>query len=111
MARVVSVQARVVRVPLGQATAFARRQVTARDYCLVRIRTDDGVEGIGHCYAGHSGGRLVALAVRELLAPLVVGADSTSTELLWRTLYQEVLLHGRSGSVMRALSIIDTALW
>ncbi len=26
-------------------------------------------------------------------------------------MYQEVLLHGRVGSVMRALSILDTALW
>jgi L-alanine-DL-glutamate epimerase-like enolase superfamily enzyme len=111
MARIVSVQARVVRVPLRQPTAFARRQVSARDYCLVKIRTDDGVEGIGHCYAGHSGGGLVALAVRQMLAPLVIGTDSTSTELLWKNLYQEVLLHGRTGSVMRALSIVDIALW
>lgn len=111
MARIVSVESRVVRVPLSQPTAFARRQVTARDYCLVKIRTDDGLEGIGHCYAGHSGGAVVSLAVRELLAPLLIGANATSTELLWKSLYQEVLLHGRTGSVMRALSIIDIALW
>jgi L-alanine-DL-glutamate epimerase-like enolase superfamily enzyme len=85
--------------------------VTSRDYALVKVRTDDGLEGIGHCYAGHSGGRIVAQAVRELLAPLVMGADSTATERLWTELYQEVLLHGRTGVVMRALSILDIALW
>lgn len=111
MSKIISVQARTVRVPLSQATAFARRQVTSRDYCLVKVRTDDGIEGVGHCYAGHNGGNLVSLAVRELLAPLLIGAESTSTELLWKTLYQEVLLHGRAGSVMRALSILDIALW
>jgi L-alanine-DL-glutamate epimerase-like enolase superfamily enzyme len=111
MSKVISVQARTVRLPLRQATAFARRQVTSRDYTLVKIRTEDGVEGIGHCYAGHSGGKVVTTAVRELLAPMLLGADATSTELLWKNMYQEVLLHGRVGSVMRALSILDIALW
>src|SRR6202041_2251949 len=111
MAKVVSVEARTVHIPLRQATAFARRQVTSRDYSLVKIRTDDGLEGIGHCYAGHSGGNVVTTAVRELLPPMLTGADPTSTPLLWEKMYQEVLLPGRAGSVMPALSIIDIALW
>ena len=111
MARIVSVEARTVHIPLRQATAFARRQVTSRDYTLVKVRTDDGIEGIGHCYAGHSGGNVVTTAVREMLAPMLIGADPNATELLWKNMYQEVLLHGRVGSVMRALSILDTAIW
>ncbi len=111
MAKIVSVRARSVRIPLQNPTAFSQREVTARDYSLVKIRTDDGLEGIGHCYAGHSGGKVVTLAVRELLAPMVIGAESTSVELLWKRMYQEVLLHGRAGSVMRALSMIDCAVW
>lgn len=111
MGKIVSVEARTVRVPLGRPTAFAQRQVTGRDYCLLRLRTDDGVEGIGHCYAGHAGGNIVSLAVRELFAPLLKGQNATATELLWKRMYQEALLHGRAGSVMRALSIIDIALW
>src|SRR3984885_14178057 len=111
VSKIVSVEARTVHIPLSRATAFARRQVTSRDYSLVRIRTEDGVEGIGHCYAGHSGGNVVTTAVREMLAPMLIGADSHATELLWKNMYQEVLLHGRVGSVMRALSILDNALW
>src|ERR1700743_4009733 len=111
MAKIVSVEARPVDIPLRQATAFARRQVTSRDYTLVRVRTDDGIEGIGHCYAGHSGGNVVTTAVREMLAPMLIGADPNATELLWKNMYQEVLLHGRVGSVMRALSILDNAMW
>ncbi len=111
MARIVSVEARSVRVPLARPTAFANRKLTSRDYALVRIRTDDGLEGIGHCYAGHAGGGLVAQAVRDLLTGSVVGADPHASEQIWRRLYQEVLLHGRAGVVMRALSIVDIALW
>ncbi len=111
MARIVAVEARSVRVPLASATAFSNRLVSARDYCLVRIRTDDGAEGIGHCYSGHSGGAIVTAAVREMMAPLLVGADPHATERLWAMLYRETLLHGRAGSVMRALSAVDIALW
>ena len=83
MAKVVSVEARTVHIPLRVATAFARRKVTSRDYSLVKIRTDDGIEGIGHCYAGHSGGNVVTTAVREMLAPMLIGVDPYATELHW----------------------------
>ena len=85
--------------------------MTQRDYALVRVRTSDGIEGIGHCYGGHAAGSLVADAVRLLLKPLLLGQDSRDTEILWQEMYQEALLHGRVGSAMRAISIVDTALW
>jgi L-alanine-DL-glutamate epimerase-like enolase superfamily enzyme len=109
--KIASIAARAVRVPLDRPTAMARRQVTGRDYALVKVRTAEGIEGIGHCYAGHVGAQLVVDAVRLLLAPLLIGRDSHDSELLWQEMYDEVLLHGRAGSVMRALSIVDTALW
>ncbi|PLZ03882.1 racemase [Burkholderia sp. WAC0059] len=109
--QIVSVEARTVRVPLDHATAFSTRLVHARDYALVRVRTADGVEGIGFCYGGSRAGSLVTHAVRELFAPLLVGQPSLDVEGLWHGMYQESLLQGRAGSVMRALSIVDNALW
>jgi L-alanine-DL-glutamate epimerase-like enolase superfamily enzyme len=41
----------------------------------------------------------------------VLGADSHEVEGLWKKMYQETLHQGRAGIVMRAISIIDTALW
>jgi hypothetical protein len=111
MAKIESVEPRTMHIPLRHATAFARRQVTARDDSLVRSRTDDGLEGIGHCYAGHSGGNIATAAIREMLTPMLIGTDPTSMELLWKNMYQEMLRHGRVGSVMRALSILDLAPW
>ena len=111
MVKIASVLARTVRVPLDRPTSFARRQVTRRDYALVKIRTDDGLEGIGHCYGGHGAGSLVTEAVRQLLAPVLIGRDPHDSEALWAEMYQEALLHGRAGSVMRAISILDIALW
>jgi L-alanine-DL-glutamate epimerase-like enolase superfamily enzyme len=91
-------------------TSFATRTVSARDYGLVKVGSG-GVEGIGFCYAGSSGGTLVAHAVEHLLAPILLGRDSLLVEGLWQRMFQETLLHGRAGSAMRAISILDCALW
>ena len=110
-AKIVAVEAATVRVPLTKPIAFATRAVSARDYALVRVRTDDGQSGIGFCYGGSRAGHLVAEAVRGLFAPLLTGDSPYRVEGLWHTLYREALLHGRTGAVMRALSIVDIALW
>jgi L-alanine-DL-glutamate epimerase-like enolase superfamily enzyme len=110
-ARIVAVEARTVRVPLDRVTSFATRAVSARDYTVVRVRTADGHQGIGFCYGGHRAGSLVTHAVRELFAPVLMERSAIDVEGLWLDLYRESLLQGRAGSVMRALSILDVALW
>ena len=98
-------------VPLDRITSFATRTVKVRYYCLVKVRSSDGAEGLGYCYAGNSAGNIVRSAVQELLAPMLIGEDSTRVEGLWEEMYREALLQGRTGSVMRALSALDIALW
>src|SRR5207245_9938381 len=110
MAKIESIAVATVRVPLDRVTSFATRSVSARDYGLVKVRAG-GVEGIGFCYAGSSGGTLVAQAVEQLLAPGLLGRESLLVEGLWQRMFEETLLHGRAGSVMRAISILDCALW
>jgi len=110
MAKIESISVATARVPLENVTSFATRTVSARDYGLVRVRAG-GVEGIGFCYAGSSGGTLVAQAVEQLLAPILLGHESLLVEGLWQRMFQETLLQGRAGSVMRAISILDCALW
>jgi L-alanine-DL-glutamate epimerase-like enolase superfamily enzyme len=110
MAIIESISVATARVPLDVATSFATRTVSARDYGLVRVRAG-GVDGIGFCYAGSSGGTLVAHAVENLLAPILLGQDSLLVEGLWQRMFEETVLHGRAGSVMRAISILDCALW
>jgi L-alanine-DL-glutamate epimerase-like enolase superfamily enzyme len=110
MATIESISVATARVPLDVMTSFATRTVSARDYGLVKVRAG-GVDGIGFCYAGSSGGTLVAHAVENLLAPILLGRDSLLVEGLWQRMFEETVLHGRAGSVMRAISILDCALW
>jgi L-alanine-DL-glutamate epimerase-like enolase superfamily enzyme len=111
LSRIATVSVCRARVPLANVTSFATRTVKSRDYCLVRVQSADGVEGIGFCYAGNKAGDLACRAVEELLAPVLVGQESTRVEGLWEEMYRESILHGRAGSVMRALSALDIALW
>ncbi|HET8570122.1 MAG TPA: mandelate racemase/muconate lactonizing enzyme family protein [Candidatus Limnocylindria bacterium] len=108
-ARISAVRAEAFRVPLARPVQFATRAVAAREYVVVWIEAE-GVTGTGHTYAGTAGGRLVRDAVRDLLAPSLEGADAGDIEGVWRALYQETLLLGRRGAVIRALSAVDTAL-
>ncbi len=111
MSKVIAVEACTAVVPLNVRTAFATRVVHERHYSLVRVWGDDQVHGIGFCYSGSSSGTLATSAVLELLAPVVLGEDPFRSEGLWDAMYQEALLHGRTGAVMRALSAVDIALW
>src|ERR1700687_6053718 len=111
MSKIESVSVCVARIPLDKVTSFATRTVSARDYCLVKVGSTEGLSGIGFCYVGSAGGRIAQIAVEEILAPKLIGQDSLRVEGLWQEMYTESLLQGRAGSVMRALSILDTALW
>ncbi|MCZ7590448.1 MAG: mandelate racemase/muconate lactonizing enzyme family protein [Gaiella sp.] len=111
MTQVRELRATTVRVPLRQPTAFSTRSVSHREYVLVELVGDDGSTGIGYAYAGTSGGVWLARCVDELVAPLLVGRDADAFAENWDALYRELLLLGRRGAVLRALSAVDVAAW
>lgn len=111
MPKIQSIQVAVARIPLDKVTSFATRTVKARDYALVKIRSDAGHEGIGFCYVGSTGAPIALAAVQELLAPILQGQETNRTEGLWQEMYRESILQGRTGTVMRGISILDNALW
>ena len=108
---ITNVRARAIGVPVRQATRMATRVLNERHYLLVEVSTSDGPPGLGYSYAGTSGGPLLAQSVRELLAPVLRGADEHDVTGLWDRMYAETLLAGRRGVVIRALSAVDMALW
>ena len=50
MPRIESVSVCAAAVPLDRVTSFSTRTVSTRHYGLVKVRSSDGVEGIGFCY-------------------------------------------------------------
>lgn len=111
MSVITAIETSAVCVPLKKATSFSNRTVTARHFGLVRVHTDAGHTGIGLAYVGTAAGELLPIAVEKILAPVLMGRDSLEVEQLWTDMYQEALMQGRVGVVMRAISAVDIALW
>lgn len=111
MPKILSIDVCCAAVPLDKVTSFSTRTVSTRYYGLVKVRCTDGIEGIGFCYVGSAGGDLFVTAVEQLLAPVLIGQDSHAVERLWESMFNESILQGRAGTVMRAISALDTALW
>jgi L-alanine-DL-glutamate epimerase-like enolase superfamily enzyme len=108
---ITSLEANTVIVPLEVDTAIATRAIKNREYTLVRVTSAKGTEGYGFCYGGSHTGHLVTIAVRDLLRRHVVGKEYQDTEPIWNSMYRDSVLHGRRGSVLRAMSAIDNAIW
>ena len=78
---------------------------------LVRIRTTDGLEGIGEAY-GLPEPRVTATIIGTLLAPMLVGRDAGASEALWDMMFGAQSAAGRLGGFyLEAISGVDLALW
>ncbi|WP_327146054.1 mandelate racemase/muconate lactonizing enzyme family protein [Nocardia sp. NBC_01327] len=108
---IASIRTRAVGVPVDKPTRMSNRDLNFRHYLLVEVTTTDGASGVGYTYAGTGSGLLAKSAVDDLLARVYIGDDPNDVVGLWDRAYQETLLEGRRGTVLRALSAIDIALW
>jgi L-rhamnonate dehydratase len=72
---------------------------------FVRIETDQGVHGI----AGPLW-EMVAIHLARQLRPILLGQDPIAHEKLWDQMHR-LMVHGRQGDAMLAISAVDCALW
>jgi L-alanine-DL-glutamate epimerase-like enolase superfamily enzyme len=108
---IASVRSVLLRIPLERPVRIATREVRWREYVLVFVTAADGRQGVGYTYVGTVGGSMVRAAVDDMLASLLVGADGDLIEARWAAMWQEGLLAGRRGALLRAISAVDIALW
>ena len=66
-----------------------------------------GVTGLGYTYAD----RATAVAIREALAPVVIGQDAFATAAHYARMVGRVRNVGRAGIASMAISAVDVALW
>jgi L-alanine-DL-glutamate epimerase-like enolase superfamily enzyme len=84
-------------------------QIDAGQFTLVqyftRIETDAGIIGIAGPLP-----ELVAAFVAKRLRPILLDQDPIAHEKLWDQMHR-IMVHGRQGDAMLAISAIDCALW
>jgi L-alanine-DL-glutamate epimerase-like enolase superfamily enzyme len=94
--------------PPGGGYRYAGGTATGRLTSLVRVRTDEGIEGIGSAYSNPD---MVRCVVEGNLKGLLAGDDPTDVKALWNKMYRATRWYGRKGAAISALGAIDTALW
>lgn len=109
MSRVTHVECIHLRFEYDTARTFQTPAgpVHARFATLVRLRTDDGLEGIGSAYAHPA----VVQASVDHLAPFVIGFDVADSDRTHDRMHGISRWYGRKGAAVAAISGIDTALW
>ena len=84
-------------------------QIDDRHYRIVAwfvdVETDEGATGTAGPLP-----EAVAFIIDRQLRPILVGKDPGATELLWDQMHR-LLVHGRQGEAMMAVSAVDCALW
>lgn len=103
-----SVRAIPVKLPLPHAMEWATGRMTAQSHVLVRVMTDEGVEGIAEAIPreniyGETQAGMVHV-INDHLAPLIVGLDPFDVEKI----------HEKMGFIKGNLAAkggIDVALW
>jgi L-alanine-DL-glutamate epimerase-like enolase superfamily enzyme len=88
----------------------ATRKVDRVGMAVVRIVTDQGLEGVGVTYHEVGGSAVKALIIDEML-PRLKGRDPFDTEVIWRDFFAIFRGVGRKGLMFCALSAVDFALW
>lgn len=107
--KIESVKAYPLTQKLHKAQVTSQAAYAQVSICLVRIETDEGIEGVGECLARFAPAAYAHL-IDTLLSPVLVGSDPLCIAELWRAM--RTRLSGRSGGILfEAIAGVDIALW
>src|SRR5262245_48534384 len=108
--KITDVRAIPLAVPVRHWTPDSPWRAGIGKQILVRVTTDDGPTGWGECFA-YGAPLAVCNVVDEALAPLLIGEDPTRLEFLLDRIQRALMIWGRRGLGMFAVSGVDLALW
>lgn len=106
--KIANVTAIPVNIPIT-VDVVKPSKTTNLSACLVRIETDSGITGWG--FTAITEEEVIASAVNNVVAPMLIGLDPLMTEMIWDKLYWLMSPRGQTGYAMHAIAAIDIALW
>ena len=110
--KITDIEIFVLKTSLDTPFAFSQGWVMQRSATLVRVTTENGLQGWGEAFAqGLEPPEIAAAAIEHALKPLLVGESALDIAVLWNKMYSRTRDYGRKGSVVAAISAVDTALW
>ena len=80
-------------------------------WVIVKITTDNGIEGIGECYGIPVSGDIACAMVEDTFERFIVGEDPHHIETLFRRVYSAGFTQRPDISMMGVFSGIEIAIW
>jgi L-alanine-DL-glutamate epimerase-like enolase superfamily enzyme len=108
--KVTEVRAVPLAIPLAPSAPPSPWAPGLARQILVRVTTDEGLVGWGECFA-YGATLAVCNVVDDALAPIVVGQDPAQIEQLVDRMHRTLMIWGRRGLAMFAVSGVELALW
>ncbi|MBQ4888852.1 mandelate racemase/muconate lactonizing enzyme family protein [Shewanella sp. MMG014] len=110
--KIESVKVEYYQVPLAEVLSDAKHgDHTHFELILTRIKTSNGIEGVGYTYTGGKGGRAIYSLLNDEMKPLLIGKDASDIMAIWDELQWHFHYVGRGGLLSFAISAVDIALW
>jgi L-alanine-DL-glutamate epimerase-like enolase superfamily enzyme len=109
--KITRVTATPLAIPLEGSLRWGAMRVTTKGGIVVRIETDEGLEGIGEAGFSSEYFGTVGPVVNDQLGPMLVGEDPLDAGRLWQRMFEATHMWGRRGVETYALSGVDIALW
>ena len=109
--KITQVVCQILRIPNVEA-----KTASSQDSVLVRVRTDNGLEGVGEADSSPEVVKAIidapfshniACGLRQLL----VGENPLEHERLWQKMYRRTMYFGRTAVGITAMAAVDMALW
>jgi len=79
-------------------------------HMLIRIRCDNGMEGVGERYCGKASSAVETI-IHDMLAPAIIGQDPLNIAGLYERMFKSSFYFGRGGIVSNAISGVEIGLW
>ena len=80
-------------------------------WVLVKVTTNDGIEGIGECYGIPVSGNIAAQMVEDTFDRFIAGEDPHNVEAMFRRVYSAGFTQRPDISMMGVFSGIEMAVW
>ena len=110
--RIASVETELYRIPRGPGLSSASARIEATSMLVARVRSEDGLEGMGWTYSHGSAGASLKTAVDTLFAPRLVGEEADDISRLWHNLWFSIFPNiTMAGVTTVAMAPVDVALW
>ena len=109
---IADLQTDLYRIPLPVTLSDSTHgEITHFELVTVRLRDDDGAEGLGYTYTVGVGGAAIHALIDRDLRPLLDGDDPGRIAHLWQRMWWGLHWVGRGGLAVHAISAVDIALW